>query len=151
MATNNPTFEDRLAALEGRIGSLTLADLPLGPLQRKLESDWQPDSAVLLQPHSITSDQLQTNLLPVAGKAIATMAAIGAGAVAGQALTGLPFGGGTPRLVIAQFTTGGIIFFSDQYVIGTHTYAANGFSVEYRSAAAIGAPWTIGVNYIAYF
>lgn len=149
--TDPTTFDDRLAALEDRLGDLQLGDLPLAALQRKMENDWQPDASVLLQPKSINGDQLQDGLLPVEGSVVVTMAAIAAGAVASQAITGLQFAAKPPRLVIAQFTTGGSIFFSDQYIIGTHTYVANGFSIEYRSAAAIGAAWTIGVNYIAYF
>jgi hypothetical protein len=75
MATTDPTFADRLAALEGRIGALTLDDLPLGPLQRKLENDWQPDSAVLLQPNSITLDQLASGLKLAVGKSTAVFTA----------------------------------------------------------------------------
>lgn len=63
MATTDPTnLADRLAVLEARLASLKLADLPLAALQRKLENDWQPDGSVLLQPYSITQDQLA--LLP---------------------------------------------------------------------------------------
>lgn len=56
---NDPVLNDlmaRISALESR--GITLDDLPLGDLQRQLENNWQPDSAVLLQPYSITSDQL---------------------------------------------------------------------------------------------
>lgn len=47
---------DRLAALEGR--SLTVADLPLKPLQDKLEQDWQPQASVLLGSNSVTTAML---------------------------------------------------------------------------------------------
>jgi hypothetical protein len=49
-------FEDRLAALESR--ALTLRDLPISALQRKLEQDWQPDPAVLLGEGTISLTML---------------------------------------------------------------------------------------------
>jgi hypothetical protein len=66
MATTDPTFEDRIAELEARITSLQLGDLPLAALQRKLENDWQPDANVLLQPNSITGDQIAARTVAMA-------------------------------------------------------------------------------------
>jgi hypothetical protein len=56
----SPSFDpqdvlDRLDALES---GLTLQQLPLEPLKTFLESDWQPDSGLLLQPASIGTDLL---------------------------------------------------------------------------------------------
>ncbi len=53
-------FEDRLAALEAFIvdRKIELADLPLAPLQRKLESSWQPDAGTLLSPGTVTPEQM---------------------------------------------------------------------------------------------
>lgn len=49
----------RIEALEQAVQQpLDLSQLPLGDLQRQLENNWQPDAASLLQPYSITSDQL---------------------------------------------------------------------------------------------
>lgn len=53
----------RIEALEQAVQQpLDLSQLPLGDLQRQLENNWQPD-ATMLQPHSITSDQLSSGLL----------------------------------------------------------------------------------------
>lgn len=71
------TLAERVANLEGR--TLTLADLPLAAMQRKLESDWQPDAALLLQPNSITFDALAGGIKPQAG--VATLAWPGGAAV----------------------------------------------------------------------
>ncbi|MGZ6854888.1 MAG: hypothetical protein ACXVGC_12640 [Mycobacteriaceae bacterium] len=145
-------FTDRIAALEDRLANLTLGDLPLAALQRKLENDWQPDAAVLLQPNSISSDQLQAGILPVVGTVTVTMAALAAGGTAIGTASGLPFGSKPPSRVIAQATTGGSGYFSNQYVIGTDTYTANGFNILVGSGGiAFAAGWTLAVNYIAYF
>lgn len=53
------TFDElaaRVARLEGH--KLTTDDLPMAPLQRKLERSWQPDAGVLLQAKSVTADAL---------------------------------------------------------------------------------------------
>lgn len=55
---------NRLAAVEDALDNLPLDSLPLAALQRKLENDWQPDASVLLQPHSITADQLAGGVIP---------------------------------------------------------------------------------------
>lgn len=60
MATSD--LAERLDALEAKLNSLKLDDLPLAAIQRKLENDWQPDGNVLLQPNSITRDQLASGL-----------------------------------------------------------------------------------------
>lgn len=46
----------RVETLEQR--KLGLSDIPLATLQRKLENDWQPDANVLIQPRSITAEQI---------------------------------------------------------------------------------------------
>lgn len=51
-------FEDRLAEVEAKLGALSIGDLPFAAMQRKLESDWQPDAAVLLGSGSVTTDML---------------------------------------------------------------------------------------------
>jgi hypothetical protein len=47
---------ERVVALEQR--DLTLSDLPIADIQRKLENDWQPEGSTLLSANSITVDQL---------------------------------------------------------------------------------------------
>lgn len=47
---------ERIEVLEKR--TLTLKDLPLAPLQRKLEQDWRPSGAILLGENSITAEML---------------------------------------------------------------------------------------------
>jgi hypothetical protein len=42
----------RVATLEAH--TITVEDLPMKPLQRKLEQSWQPDASLLLQPGSVT-------------------------------------------------------------------------------------------------
>lgn len=59
------TIEERVAALEQR--DITLGDLPLAALQRRLEQRWQPDSAILLEPASVTSSLLATDVRPRVG------------------------------------------------------------------------------------
>lgn len=46
----------RIDALEGR--SITVADLPVAALQRRLEQRWQPDATTLLLPSSVTREAL---------------------------------------------------------------------------------------------
>jgi|GEM_PF-3630638 hypothetical protein len=49
-------LELRLDAFERR--RLTVNDLPLAALRRKLEADWQPEASVLLGSASITPEML---------------------------------------------------------------------------------------------
>lgn len=51
-------FGTRLADVEERIANLTIDDLPLAALQRKLEHDWQPTADTFLEPGSVTADLL---------------------------------------------------------------------------------------------
>ncbi len=63
MAEGDPTLAElasRVAALEQQ--EIDVEDIPMAKLQRKLEQKWTPDAAVLLQPHSITSDLLDSKL-----------------------------------------------------------------------------------------
>lgn len=89
--------------------------------------------------------------LPIVGSVLVTFPAIAAGGAAVQGITVAEFRGFRPVLVIAQMTTGGTIFFSNQYVIGTYNYRANGFDIAVGSGWAIGAGWTAQINYVAYF
>ncbi len=50
----------RVEALETR--GITVDDIPIVDLQRRLEQKWTPDASILLQPYSITSDLLDTQL-----------------------------------------------------------------------------------------
>lgn len=52
-------FAERLAAMEERLANLQVGDLPIGPLQKKLEADWHPNGGVLLEPKSVGLEQLQ--------------------------------------------------------------------------------------------
>lgn len=51
----------RVEALENK-RTIEIDDIPLVDLMRRLEQKWKPDAAVLLQPYSITSDQLDTRI-----------------------------------------------------------------------------------------
>lgn len=58
------TFDDlveRVARLEQR--RIAVDDLPIAPLQRKLERTWLPDGGVLLQEKSVTAASLGTGTL----------------------------------------------------------------------------------------
>jgi hypothetical protein len=54
-----PTFAEAIERLEKvEKKQITVNDLPIGPLQTKLENDWQPSPGVLLPPASIGSSLL---------------------------------------------------------------------------------------------
>lgn len=59
---------DRLAELEARVKQLeeqklTLRDLPMAALQRKLETDFQPDAEQFLLPGTVTAEALSPELM----------------------------------------------------------------------------------------
>jgi len=56
----DPALEARVAALEQR--TITVPDLPMRALLHKLEQNWQPDAATLLQGGSLTVDLLTAAL-----------------------------------------------------------------------------------------
>lgn len=62
---DRPTYDellDRIEALENY--QLKLGDLPLAPLQNKLEVDWQPQASVLLGERSVTTEMLRDDSVP---------------------------------------------------------------------------------------
>lgn len=54
----SPTYAELIARIEALEAGPSLDQLPLAALQRKLETDWQPESSALLLPKSIGSDLL---------------------------------------------------------------------------------------------
>jgi hypothetical protein len=76
------TFEERLAALEKAVADLLWLPKSLASLMRKLERDWQPDAAVLLQAGSVTEDAIAdgavTPIKASAAKGQATITGTGA-------------------------------------------------------------------------
>lgn len=112
----------------------------------------QPESDYLQNARGPSQDNSRPNLSMAMGNNLGTFGAIAAGGTAQAALTGLPFNGKTPAFVVASMTTGGTIFFSNQYVIGTSNYVANGFTVLAGSGGlAAAAGWTAMISWTAGF
>ena len=142
---SDPTnFAERIAALEARISDLQLGDLPLAALQRKLENDWQPDAAVLLQPNSITSDQLASGAALLSNSSGVTRTvkflkltgigypAVGAGPNYAWALTvNDNFGGATPIFAVAHINGGSLPVF--QNMSTTDSYGVNTFRAVFTN------------------
>jgi len=82
---------ERLLYLEKRYANMSVDDIPVADLQRKMEQSWQPDAATLLPNATITVDQLGESAKPL--KRVAGNAVTGTGAAVPAALTTL---GGTP-------------------------------------------------------
>ncbi len=109
-----PTYDEllaRIVALENR--EITVDDLPVTPLQRRLEQKWQPDASLLLQPYSITSDLLDATLRGAAG----------GGALAGK----LTFQGET-----TQTLTGLSVNTAGLYIIEFNLYVSIQDSINLR-------------------
>lgn len=131
------SFEDVIARVE-RLESqkLGLRDLPITDLQNRLEQEWQPDGAVLLQPGTVGPESLAQVYLKTAVLGDTIVQGIVActypstpNTGSGQFAVALPLGGATPKRVLCTITAGGSLQFGFA-LNSVYGYAPNGCSAS---------------------